>query len=59
MHVQGCMAGCLVGVESPGTGGSIPGAEGVLGLSPGQQHHCLGQFTRSPPVCPLNLVKTN
>lgn len=59
MHVQGCTAGWFAGVESPGTGGSITGDEGVLGPSPGQQYHCLGQFTRSPPVWPLNLVKIN
>lgn len=32
---------------------------GVLSPSPRQRHHCLGRFTRSRPVHPLSLVKTN
>lgn len=32
---------------------------GVLSPSPRRRHHCLGRFTRSRPVHPLKLVKTN
>lgn len=59
---DGCFGGVAwgerLGLSAQGLVAEVLGM-GIPAASPRQQHHCLGRFTRPPPVHPLNLVTTN